>query len=248
MKLLLANPNTSTAVTARIAAVARGVAAPGTEIVAVTGNAGVPYIATRAEAAIAGRTTMELMAEHGAGCDAAIVAAFADPGLGGAREVMSVPVIGLAEAAMLTACMLGRRFAIVTFSGSLGPWYRECVEYHGLSSRLAAIRSVELPFTGVETVQTELEQALVDLCCRTVAEDDSDMVVLGGAPLAGLARKVAARVPVPLIDGVEAAVLQAEALVRLAPRKAIAGSFRRPAPKPVTGLPASLAALLDWRR
>ena len=245
MKLLLANPNTSTAVTDRIAAVARAVAAPGTEIVAVTGTAGVPYIATRAEAAIAGRTTMELMAEHGAGCDAAIVAAFADPGLGGAREMMDVPVIGLAEAAMLTACMLGRRFAIVTFSGSLGPWYRECVEYHGLTSRLAAIRSLELPFAGVETVQTELEAALVELCVRTVSEDDADMVILGGAPLAGLARRVADQVPVPLVDAVEAAVLQAEALVRLAPRKATAGSFRRPAPKPAVGLPDTLRRMLD---
>ncbi len=245
MKLLLANPNTSTSVTDRIAAVARGVAAPGTEILAVTGQAGVPYIATRAEAAIAGRTTMELMAEHGAGCDAAIIAAFADPGLGGAREVMGVPVIGLAEAAMLTACMLGRRFAIVTFSGSLGPWYRECVEYHGLTARLAAIRSLDLPFAAIDTVQTELEQALVALCCRSAAEDDADMIVLGGAPLAGLARRIAARVPVPLVDCVEAAVLQAEALVRLAPRKATAGSFRRPAAKPVTGLPPGLSALLD---
>ena len=248
MRLLLANPNTSQSVTDRIAAVARSVAAPGTEIVAVTGTAGVPFIATRAEAAIAGRTTMELMAEHGAGCDAAIVAAFADPGLGGAREIMPVPVIGMAEAAMLTACMLGRRFAIVTFSGSFGPWYRECVEYHGMASRLAAIRVLEAPFTAIETVQTELEALLVDLCCRTVAEDEADMVILGGAPLAGLARRVAGRVPVPLIDGVEAAVLQAEALVRLAPRKATAGSFRRPAPKPAAGLPASLQAMLEWTK
>jgi Asp/Glu/hydantoin racemase len=247
MKLLLANPNTSASVTERIAAVARAVAAPGTEIVAVTGGAGVPYIATRAEAAVAGRTTLELMAEHGAGCDAAIVAAFADPGLGGARELMPFPVVGLAEAAMLTACMLGRRFAIVTFSGSLGPWYRECVEYHGLTSRLAAIRCVEAGFTGIATVQTELEDQLVALCNRTVAEDDADMVILGGAPLAGLARLVADRVSVPLIDGVEAAVLQAEALVRLAPRKATAGSFRRPAAKPAIGLPPGLTALLDWR-
>jgi Asp/Glu/hydantoin racemase len=245
MKLLLANPNTSTSITDRIAAVARGVAAPGTEIVAVTGTAGVPYIATRAEAAVAGRTTLELMAEHGAGCDAAIVAAFADPGLGGARELMSIPVIGLAEAAMLTACMLGRRFSIVTFSGSLGPWYRECVEYHGLTARLAAIRSVELPFTGVDTVQTELEAALVALCARTVVDDEADMVILGGAPLAGLARRVAHLVPVPLIDAVEAAVLQAEALVRLAPRKATVGSFRRPAPKPAIGLSATLTTLLS---
>jgi Asp/Glu/hydantoin racemase len=247
MRLLLANPNTSQGVTDRIAAVARAVAAPGTEIVAVTGTAGVPYIATRAEAAIAGRTTMELMAEHGAGCDAAIVAAFADPGLGGAREVMAVPVIGLAEAAMLTACMLGRRFAIVTFSGALGPWYRECVEYHGMASRLAAIRMLDAGFSAIETVQTELEAGLVELCCRTVAEDEADMVILGGAPLAGLARRVADRVPVPLVDGVEAAVLQAETLVRLSVRKARAGSFRKPAPKRTVGVAESLARLMEGR-
>lgn len=246
MRILLANPNTSVSVTDRIAAVARAVAAPGTEIVAVTGTSGVPYIASRAEAAIAARTTMELMAEHGAGCDAAIVAAFADPGLGGAREVMAVPVIGLAEAAMLTACMLGRRFAIVTFSGFLVPWYRECVDYHGLSSRLAAIRNLDAPFSGIDAVQAELGDLLVALCQRTVAETEADVIILGGAPLAGLARMVRDRVPVPLVDGVEAAVLQAEALVRLAAAKATAGSFRRPPPKPATGLPAALSAMLDW--
>ena len=246
MKLLLANPNTSVSVTDRIAAVARSAAAPGTEILAVTGTSGVPYIATRAEAAIAGRTTLELMAEHGEGCDAAIVAAFADPGLGGAREVMPFPVIGLAEAAMLSACMLGRTFSIVTFSGSLGPWYRECVDYHGLSPRLAAIRCLDAPFSGIDAVQTELADMLVALCLRTVAEDDADVVIFGGAPLAGLAHQVSARIPVPVIDAVIAAVLQAEALVRLGVRKATAGSFRRPAAKPVVGLPPKLSALLDW--
>src|SRR6185312_13172181 len=99
MRILLANPNTTVAITERIAAVARAAAGPGTDIVAVTGAVGVPYIATRAEAAVAGRTTLELMAEHAPGCDAAIVAAFGDPGVGGARELLDIPVIGLAEAA-----------------------------------------------------------------------------------------------------------------------------------------------------
>jgi len=34
--------------------------------------------------------------------------------------------------------------------------------------------------------------------------------------------------------------------VALAPRKATAGSFRRPAAKPAIGLPPKLAAMLDW--
>jgi allantoin racemase len=245
MKILLANPNTSQSITDRIATVAREAASPGTELVAVTGTAGVPYIATRADAAVAGRTTLELMAEHAGGCDAAIVAAFGDPGLGGARELLSIPVVGLAEAAMLTACMLGRRFSIVTFSVSLGPWYRECVEYNGLASRLASIGCLDGPFDDIATVQHEKEGLLVDLCAHVIRDDGADVIVLGGAPLAGLAARVADRVAVPLVDGVAAAVRQAETLAALKPRKATAGTFRRPASKPIVGVSEALARLFD---
>jgi allantoin racemase len=245
MKILLANPNTSVAITERIAAVARAAASPGTEILAVTGTSGVPYIATRAEAAVAGRTTLELMAEHAPGCDAAIVAAFGDPGVGGARELLDIPVIGMAEAAMLTACMLGRRFAIVTFATALGPWYRECVDYNGLTGRLAAIRCLDGPFRDIGDVQDEKEALLVQMCARAVEEDEADVVILGGAPLAGLAARVAHRVAVPLVDGVAAAIRQAETLASLRPRKATAGTFRKPEAKTIVGVSDALKRLFE---
>ena len=56
MRTLFANLNTTQAVTDRIAAVARAGASSGTEIIAVTGQTGVPYMATRTDAIIgAGR-------------------------------------------------------------------------------------------------------------------------------------------------------------------------------------------------
>jgi len=245
MRILLANPNTTQGVTDRMAEVARAAASPGTEIVPVTGQVGVPYIATRAEAAVAARETMELMANHAPGCDAAIVSAFADPGLGGAKEMLDIPVIGLAEAAMLTACMLGRRFSIVTFATALGPWYREAVEYHLMTARLATIRCLDAPFQDISNVRDELENLLVDLCARVVREDEADVIILGGGPLAGLANRVKQRVPVPLVDCVAAAVRQAEALVALAPRKATEGTFRRPNAKPISGVSPALARLFN---
>ena len=131
----------------------------------------------------------------------------------------------------------------MTFSHSLGPWYRECVEYHGLTSRLASIRMLEGAFRDIGNVQEEKEALLVELCSRAVREDEADVIVLGGAPLAGLAEQVADRVPVPLVDGVAAAVRQAETLAALRPRKATAGTFRQPAAKQIIGVPASLAQL-----
>lgn len=243
-RILVLNPNTSVAVTDKLAVVARAAAAPGTIITAVTAGRGVPYIATRAEAAIGGALVLEMLAERVGTFDAAIVAAFGDPGLGGAREMMGVPVIGLAEAAMLSACMLGRRFSIVSFARALGPWYRECVEAHGLAGRLASIRLLEGEFASIADVGTEKADLLVALANRAVVEDEADIVVLAGAPLAGLAASVKDRIAVPVIEGIAAAVKQAELLVALDVRKAVAGTYRRPDPKPSHGLPPALEALL----
>jgi len=243
-RILVLNPNTSTSVTDRLAAVARAYAAPDTEIIAISATRGVPYIATRAEAAIGGAIVLEMLAERIGTFDAAIVAAFGDPGLGGARELMDAPVIGLAEASMLSACMLGRRFSIVSFARALGPWFRECVEAHGLQGRLASIRLLDGEFASIADVGTEKADLLVALANRAVEDDGADVIVLAGAPLAGLAASVKSRIAVPVIEGVAAAVKQAELLVALDVRKAVAGTYRRPDPKPSTGLAPSLAALL----
>ena len=247
VRVLLLNPNTSVSVTERIEATARSAAAPGTALSAVTAPRGVPYIATRAEAAIAGSVVLEMLAEAQDRVDAAIIAAFGDPGLGGARELFPFPVIGLAEAGMHAACMLGRRFAIVSFSRALGPWYQECVDWHGLAERCAGIYLLGGEVGAVSDVQEEKANLLVDLAAHAVQAGDADVVLLAGAPLAGLASRVRDRIPVPVVDGVVAAVKLAEALVALQPRKATVGTYRRPDPKPSVGLAPPLAAWLAHR-
>jgi Asp/Glu/hydantoin racemase len=222
-------------------AAARPVAAPDTEIIPATAPRGVPYIATRAEAQLAGGVALEILAERQGQFDAAIMAAFGDPGLGGARELFPQPIIGLAEAGMLLACTLGRKFSIVTFATALEPWYRECVAMHGLEKRCSSIRALDGAFKSITSVQEEKERLLIDMALSAVAENEADVVVLAGAPLAGLASKVADRIPVPVIDCVGAAVKMAEAIGALAPRKATAGSFRRPAAKSSIDLPEALA-------
>ncbi|MCY1667782.1 aspartate/glutamate racemase family protein [Rhizobium sp. SL86] len=245
MRLLLINPNTSHSMTDRMMRTALACAQPGTQIRAVTASEGVPYIATRAEAQIGGRTLLDLLAENRAGRDAAIVAAFGDPGLFAARQLFDIPVIGLAEAAMLSACMLGGRFGIVTFSPVLRHWFEDCVAMHGLTARCSGIRTPDAtPGGDVAMVQEEREDQLVELCLKAVEADGADVIIPAGAPLTGLAEKIRERVPVPVVDQVVAAVKQAEAIVALKVRPASAGAFRRPDPKPTLGLAASLAAWL----
>jgi len=242
LRILLLNPNTSQSITELLVGAAIPAAAAGTEIVAVTAPRGVPYISSRAEAQIGGAIALEILAERQGTYDAAIIAAFGDPGLFAARELFDVPIIGMSEAAMLTACMLGKRFGIVTFAAAMEAWYRECVEQHGLAHRCAGIRCLDGGFRSIDDVQDEKETALIDLANKSVALDGAEVIILAGAPLSGLAAKVADRVNVPLVDQAAAAVKQAEALVTLKPRKASAGGFRRPGAKPSTGLSPALAA------
>lgn len=248
MKLLLINPNISESVTELIAAEARRSASPGTQITAATAPFGVAYIETRFEAMLGAHAVAEVAAQQAAGHDAVVVAAFGDPGLAALREVLPMPVTGLTEAALMSACQLGRRVAIIAISTRIAAWYRETVQAYGLLGRLAGIRSLDRPLRDVAGIQQEHRDALLALADRAVAEDGADVIVLAGAPLAGLARQVHGQLPVPVVDGVSCAVRQAEALVGLAPLKARSGSCAPPPVKPHAGLSPALAGLLDGRK
>lgn len=247
MRILLLNPNMTEDVTRRMAEAGEAVASAGTELVSVTASRGVPYISTRAEAQIGGAIALEMLAAAEGTVDAAIIAAFGDPGLFAARELFDFPVIGVSEAAMLTACMLGKRFAVVTFSSSLVSWYRDCIELNGMENRCAGIHALDLTFAEVAGDQRDNSDNLVLFAEKVVAQSGADVLIFGGAPLAGLARRERERIPVPIVDPVSAAVKQAEGLVALAPRKAVCGSFQRPAAKVTIGLDPLLAARIEHR-
>ena len=99
-----------------------------------------------------------------------------------------MPVTGLTEAALASACLLGNRISIIAISQRIQAWYREVVESYGLGSRLASIRALDRPLASIGQVQDEHAHALKALAERAVDEDGADVIVLAGAPLAGLAR------------------------------------------------------------
>jgi Asp/Glu/hydantoin racemase len=245
MKLLLINPNISDSVSELIRAEAQRSASPGTEVEVLTAPFGVAYIETRFEAMIGAYATAQLAAEHHAKYDAIVVAAFGDPGLAALREVMPVPVTGLTEAALASAHLLGHRVSIIAISQRIQAWYREVVDAYGFGSRLASIRALNRPLASIGGVQEEHAQALKALAERAVDEDGAEVIILAGAPLAGLARSLKGQLPVPVVDGVSSAVRHAESIAALAPGRALRGSYSPPPHKPNRGLPAAIQALLD---
>ena len=248
MRILLVNPNISDSVSELIAAEARRSASPGTEIHVLTAPFGVAYIETRFEALLGAYAAAQLACEHAAHHDAVVVAAFGDPGLAGLREVLPVPVTGMTEAALASAHLLGHRISVIAISQRIQAWYREVIESYGFGSRLASIRALDRPLSAIAGVQQEHAQALKALAERAVAEDGAEVIILAGAPLAGLARSLQGQLPVPVVDGVSSAVRHDETLVALKPGRARRGSFAPPPAKPHRGLPDAIARLLDSSR
>jgi len=243
MRILLINPNMTEAMTVAMTAVARSVAGQDAEIVPLTATSGFPYIASRAEAQISGANVLEMIADNRQGTDAVIIAAFGDPGLVAARELFDLPIIGMAEAAVLTAAMLGERFSIVTFTPHMRRWYTDSVRQTGLEARFTGVRCPVEPPASVDNVAQALKGDLLALIHAATAQDGADVVILGGAPLAGLARELATEAPGILIDPIAAATAQAMSLARLAP------SYRhrtgRPAAKTSEGLGRALADIIE---
>jgi Asp/Glu/hydantoin racemase len=178
-----------------------------------------------------------LLAENAGKHDAVIIAAFGDPGLPALREAIDRPVIGLTDAALIAAGELGERFSIIAISQRITAWYRETVDHYKMGERLASIRALDQPIRDIGGVQDEHAARLKALCIAAVEEDGADVLILAGAPLAGLARRIEGELPVPLVDPIASAVKLAET--------SRAGAFTPPPRKANAGLPEPIRRLLS---
>jgi len=245
MRLLLLNANTDAAITDRMVALAAPFAGPGVTLAGATARFGARYITTRAAAAIAAHAALDALAEAlaaGKAPDTVLLACFGDPGLAALREISPVPVAGMAEASLAAAAALGGRIGVLTGGVRWVPMLEEYAAAIGLGQR-TLVRAV--PQTG-GAIADDPDAAIEGLAgqARAAVAQGAEVIVLGGAGLAGLAPRIAPRVPVPVLDSLACGVAQAVMLARLGPSRAAEGSYAPPPAGSVTGLGAPLARLL----
>ena len=237
-KILIVNPNTTASMTETIAAAARAVAAPGTEISAVTSPMGPASIEGFYDEAFAIPGLIQALLQS-PDADAGIIACFDDTGLDAARSIARFPVVGICEAALLTAGQIAKRIAVITtLPRSIVP-LEELVRRYGFAERArvtacnVAVLDLEKPGSGAaEKLDAEIIRAL---------EQGAEAIVLGCAGMADLAAALSKKFDVPVVDGVAAAVKQAEALAVLKLTTSRRGSYASPAAKSYAGMLAPFA-------
>jgi allantoin racemase len=235
IRISVVNPNTTQSMTALIEAEARRVAAPDTVVTGRTPAMGPASIESHYDEALAVPGLLQVVRED-TEADAFVLACFGDPGLDAAREAASRPVIGIAEAAMKTASLLGRSFSVVTtLSRTVGRAW-DLARVYGLERQCAGVHACDIPVLELEEDRDRTYAVILSFAKTAMAQDGSDAVVLGCAGMAGLPELLSAELGVPVVDGVAAATVMAEGVVRLGLQPSTHGELAPPPPKAYTGI------------
>ena len=148
------------------------------------------------------------------GYDAIIPNCCSDPGVAETRSVVNVPVVGPAESALHIACTLGYRIGIIEVGGTPPNWAHQLVKKHGLSDRLASVRSVALAVEDCGDAKLTLD-ALHEASLKAVEQDRAEVLVFGCTGLTGYAEELQRRLDIPVVEPSLAALKMAEVLIAM---------------------------------
>lgn len=240
MRILFINPNTSTEFTERIERIAQQYALPTTEVVALNPSSGPRSIESIYDELLSSPGTLEVVLAELDNFDAFVIACYSDhPTVYAVREITDKPVLGIAEATMYIACMLGYKFSIVTTNDEWEPLLWDAVHHYGLTGRCASVRTTGMAVLALESAgEADTYNLILEGARQAIAQDGAEVICLGCAGMAGLDKQLEEALGVPVIDGVAGALKLLEGLVGYGVRTSKRRAYATPARKELLNLPA----------
>lgn len=212
-KLLIINPNSSRAMTEEIERSVRDCRPEGFAADVVRIPDSPEALESYGDYTLAGANMLRYVEENSRIAeeyDGVLVACYGDPGLYALKEKLAIPVIGIAEASMSAALLLGYKFSIVAAVPKAKAMMEQLVESYGLQSRLASVESLDLEILTFMNHPQALKTAFKQ-CAHAAAEKGADTVIYGCAGMTMLQR-MAADFGIEVIDPVRAGVCALAAL------------------------------------
>lgn len=204
-RVLLINPNGSSATTETMVSIAQDVFGHAGSAVVVSGqtNPAAPQMLTTPDQLAMAADDVARMQIPGA-IDGVILSAFGDPGGVALAARLECPVVGIGAAAARAAAEGGHRFAVATTTPQLGPDIDMLMRTHGQSGTyLGSFITQGDPQTLLQD-PAALDAALIS-ACTAAAQAGAERIIIGGGPLAQAAIRIADQVPAPLIQPLPAA-------------------------------------------
>lgn len=209
MRILIINPNSDLEMTAAIQRSADNFANGEFEVVCKPTPDAPVFIETYEDIIQAALGMIQLLRENEDDFDAFVIACHDDPNLDAMKEITAKPVVGIGEASMKMASMLGHRFSVVsTMKHSIPNKEAQVRKYH-LQDLLASVRAPEDEMATASDEEKYLQAAQLAL-----GEDMAEVIVLGCAGMSGLDKRLEEKLGAPVLDGVVCALIVAVGLVK----------------------------------
>ena len=209
MKILIINPNSDANITKAIQKTAENFAKDSFEAVCKPTPGAPLFIETYEDAIKAAPGMVKLVRENEDKFDAFVVACHSDPNLDAIKEMTKKPVVGIGEASMKIASMLGHRFSVVSDNIHSIPNKEFLVRQYLLKDRLASVRAPQDKVSGLSDEEKYLQTAKL-----AMDEDMAEVIVLGCAAMTGLDKPLQKKLGVPVLDGIVCALIIASGLVK----------------------------------
>lgn len=215
MRIAIVNPNTTKSMTNAVVASAQKSVRRSTKLLAITPETGVASVESHVDEAWGALSVLrevERCEARSPTPDAYVVACFGDTGVAAAREAAGGPVIGMTEAALLTAVLIAHRFTVITMPPRTTSLTDAVVRAIGLEHR-CTVRAVDEPVAELAGGALHLLDLFIHEGRRALVEDRAEAIILGCAGLADLVEPLQRKLAVPVVEGVAAAAVIAEGLL-----------------------------------
>ena len=212
MKILIVNPNTTASMTKKIEIAAKTAARPDTQIVATNSQNGPESIQGVLDVATCVPGLLEEVKRH-TDVDAIVIACFDDTGLDAVRTLVSVPVLGIGEAAYHAASMIASKFSVITTLSRSVPGLENNLMQYGLAQKCVRVRATNIPVLKIEEGDPETLSKIRSEIREAIEHDNAEAIVLGCAGMTDLMSDLSEEFGLPVIDGISAGITFAEALV-----------------------------------
>ena len=209
MNLLIINPNSDEQMSQSILSSATQFSDGDFDVDCLSTPGAPTFIDTYQDAAAALPGMVELLKQHETEYDAFIVACHCDPNLDLMKELTDKPMVGIGEASMKIATMLGHRFSVISTDSRSVPNKEALIRSYHLQDLLA---SVKFPAAALESRSDEEKYLLT--AQAAIEEDLAEVIVLGCAGMTGLDKRLQQELGVPVLDGVVCALIVAAGLVK----------------------------------
>ncbi len=183
------------------------------------------------------------------GYDAFLIGNFFQPGLHELRELLSIPVLGLAESSVSMACLMGPTFSLINVNPKFNRRIMEGITLQGLAGRMVSVEMMAVERPGVfdlalqdAEVRDGIVAQFVETAKRALDKGAEVLIPAGGSLMAALLQADLREVDgAPVLNGLAALVKTGEMAVQM---RALTGSFTS---KRLTYAPPSGKILADAR-